>query len=1137
MLIFDIKITMEIMLDNYSNANESLRELFFDYTPWISDDCINVSGLRFKFKNSKFILVTENLKTNEIIQTGKTILTAFNLVNKKGYVPKEDPNPIIPNLYSFLTKTLSIKIKEYGFGFNENTYSLWYNFLLINLLLLVSKELGKKTEITNSLISDQRTELKRLRNDLVSRLDPYLRMQVQKRGITIIQNTYTGFDTEYELIDYNKSLNKLISIQLAMKTRTMVKIPLYSCKDISFVHALTSEITTYFKPKIVDWNVDVDVVADKKDISNTEESLTEMNILNDSLKECVVQIRHVCFKSHDLLSNEIINVLKEQGLFSFEDTKKDQIVFCFATTPLKTKILYPGGNITLNDLVNISNKESDDLYDSGFCSVLDLFNSSSQKFDSKNILRWYSKTKNKARIRTTVTFDSGVCVSLTLITNNYFCAHYNSADFSLLADFESLKTKLDIVNKSFVTISRPLKFESSNVYVRDTILLAPAGLSSLKALGNLHSNQDDYEKIGKIEVSSEDLQQMSAFLKRDKKKFELYAIQDAVITLKHSLFMEEFNFNIKQLGVPLTLSSLGRNFVLDQWTQNFVKHTPYQITGNCLIGNTDEVQTPKGLFYTGAVGLHMSYYIGNYKGGRNESFMYGTDEKTDWFDYDLVSAYTTAMSHLSFPSYGGGVLVNPVEVMNWTKEQLLKGYLIVNGMFEFPSTVKYPSIPCYIDKTSTVYPQTGGCLLTGPEYLLAKNQGCKINILSAFYIPPKEKQVSIHGVKTTTTLKPFFEIINKIQDKRREYPKGHILNLLYKEMGNSIYGNVVRGISNKKGFDTKSGKLIRVPASEISNPILASWTTAFIRSVIGECLHNISKLGGKVVSVTTDGFITDLKDLEGRLLTLPESEIPLFLLYRELRYNLSSVKEALEVKSSGSGIISWTTRGQLGMGSKIKATTGFQSKGYEHKELVSFFKDCMQKEDKFFDYTQQSLRGAKDIWQKGGHVTRKFRDQVFRLYYDNRRQIVETEDFKDHDMSNKLFDSRPLHSKSDCIRLRFLSKLPFNLPYQRNSSKSKNTSYKSYLNIAIRNFIKGYLAKEPRFGLKGTEIKSYKDIMSFISGFEPAKDVKLSKQSISNLKHRRMVFKPVIKTKDTLTFANFVKEKIPDFSLELFFKP
>lgn len=44
----------------------------------------------------------------------------------------------------------------------------------------------------------------------------------------------------------------------------------------------------------------------------------------------------------------------------------------------------------------------------------------------------------------------------------------------------------------------------------------------------------------------------------------------------------------------------------------------------------------------------------------------------------------------------------------------------------------------------------------------------------------------------------------------------------------------------------------------------------FFRSVIGEFLHNIHKLCGKVVSVTTEGFISDIEDLDNKLLKLPK---------------------------------------------------------------------------------------------------------------------------------------------------------------------------------------------------------------------------------------------------------------------------
>jgi hypothetical protein len=44
--------------------------------------------------------------------------------------------------------------------------------------------------------------------------------------------------------------------------------------------------------------------------------------------------------------------------------------------------------------------------------------------------------------------------------------------------------------------------------------------------------------------------------------------------------------------------------------------------------------------------------------------------------------------------------------------------------------------------------------------------------------------------------------------------------------------------------------------------------------------------------------------------------------------------------------MSWSTRGHLGIGSFIKATTGFQSTGYDHPDLVSLFKKVLKSDSK-----------------------------------------------------------------------------------------------------------------------------------------------------------------------------------------------
>lgn len=69
-------------------------------------------------------------------------------------------------------------------------------------------------------------------------------------------------------------------------------------------------------------------------------------------------------------------------------------------------------------------------------------------------------------------------------------------------------------------------------------------------------------------------------------------------------------------------------------------------------------------------------------------------------------------------------------------------------------------------------------------------------------------------------LNPFREVIKIVQEKRREYPKGIISNSMYKEIGNSIYGSVVRGISNKRKFDIKTKDYKKLEGDDLSNPSL-----------------------------------------------------------------------------------------------------------------------------------------------------------------------------------------------------------------------------------------------------------------------------------------------------------------------------
>ena len=380
------------------------------------------------------------------------------------------------------------------------------------------------------------------------------------------------------------------------------------------------------------------------------------------------------------LNSLIISVLKMCEVEYFEDYQSDQIVFSFPLTSVETDIVYPTSPFSSLDLLAMSKDSCSKVLPLSFCSCFstsptnflmgDLskisiifnsfrggsfltsvkLNSSGIKFiwgeTTSNIFRslltlfacfglinpntfvdFYYINKFKPRVRTKLVFNlnnSITKIPLTISKNVFVLAHYNAADFSLLSDFNELKKKLSVVNKSFVSLGKPLKFDGSYVYFRDTMLLAPAGMNSLKELSKLYSK----DGLVKREISIDDIKNMRGFLERDPERFRDYALHDALITLKHAIEMEIFNMKIFKTGIPITLSSIGRKFVFKEWRKIFNKHLPYQVSGEFLMGNADEIQTPKGLYATRNIGTYLSHFIANYKGGRNESFMYGVDENT-----------------------------------------------------------------------------------------------------------------------------------------------------------------------------------------------------------------------------------------------------------------------------------------------------------------------------------------------------------------------------------------------------------------------------------------------------------------------------------------------------------------------------
>jgi hypothetical protein len=164
--------------------------------------------------------------------------------------------------------------------------------------------------------------------------------------------------------------------------------------------------------------------------------------------------------------------------------------------------------------------------------------------------------EDKRMSRSYMTSFSSDKVSVTKIRNNYFVAHLTNADLSMMNDFDLLKEELNIVQKSFITLGKPLRMYNTNIIIRDTLLLAPAGQKSLEAIGSMYGDNSR-----KITLSRNQKENMDILLMENRELFESYALRDAIITLVHSNHMEDFNFKLNGVGIPVTLSSLGTQYV------------------------------------------------------------------------------------------------------------------------------------------------------------------------------------------------------------------------------------------------------------------------------------------------------------------------------------------------------------------------------------------------------------------------------------------------------------------------------------------------------------------------------------------------------------------------------------------------
>lgn len=321
----------------------------------------------------------------------------------------------------------------------------FYRLLLLKIDECKSIEIEKLGIDSSHQLEELLCALETARVDLLGRLEQYIKFQFQWRGITLIQNSYCGFDTEYEVFNEGKNLNKLISAQTAIQRRSIIKVPAYHNYDISYVHPLNSCVSNTYNSKVgmVD-NAKYKFTHKNSFFVNNKfrKDLDEITILNNSLKHTISLVKEYSMGPLISVNELIIERLKEAaGVENFYyDSKHDQFVFIFPLSSLVTNIVYPeNGKFSFQDLVEMtkcSNTKTKDCFsiktkNVNNCSSLSLedlskFSLSGFASPQPNI-SCSSPLINKC-INNSISLETGVSNINTFNTLNSFKGGSSSAD-------------------------------------------------------------------------------------------------------------------------------------------------------------------------------------------------------------------------------------------------------------------------------------------------------------------------------------------------------------------------------------------------------------------------------------------------------------------------------------------------------------------------------------------------------------------------------------------------------------------------------------------------------------------------------------------------------------------------------------
>lgn len=223
-----------------------------------------------------------------------------------------------------------------------------------------------------------------------------------------------------------------------------------------------------------------------------------------------------------------------------------------------------------------------------------------------------------------------------------FLCHFCLAEFSMLRDRKEVAYLFEYLYKTVVTFKkRKFTFTTRNgvevtviFEMSDTFLLLPPSHKSLEKASKLLLDEEHHKK----ELSQYEKSHMLELLQNNPKKFEEYAIHDAVITglvyKKLQKILNEINGTEDKRYVTIGSAT--------------VKH--YQKSSKDMFevkGHNSQYDAKNSIYQE-----HLDLAKRSYFGGVNNSYFIGEAKEMVFLDIDFSSAYPTVMNMLRLGDFG-----------------------------------------------------------------------------------------------------------------------------------------------------------------------------------------------------------------------------------------------------------------------------------------------------------------------------------------------------------------------------------------------------------------------------------------------------------------------------------------------------